>query len=149
MKRLIPYAVAALFLVSGCASRFSYHVPSRGHFFVVQEPGGKHCFTVVDSHAVEGYEEVFQWATPLAMGLPPEARPDFVFVEIVDGRTVEKYALYREGEILSAGRWSRVDAGWHYRWRIMYDPAHAVEFLKKGEPAARTNSGAAHRSGSS
>lgn len=145
MKRLIPYSVVTLFVVSGCASRSSYHVPSRGHFFVVQEPGGMHCLSVVDTHSIEGYEEVFQRAIPLAMGLPPKTMPDFEFVEIVDGRAVKKYALYREGEILSAGRWTRVDGDWHNRWRIMFDPAQAAEFLMKGDQSLQRTGADARR----
>jgi hypothetical protein len=143
MKWLLTCALTVLITASGCASRSSYAVPSSGRFFVVQEPGGKQHFTVVDSHAVEEYEEVFQQATPLAGGSASEAKADFEFVEIVDGRAVKQYALYRGGEIFSDGRWYRVDARWHYRWRIMYDPAHAAEFLKKGEPAGTDNGRAA------
>jgi hypothetical protein len=149
MKRLVPYALAALLAASGCASRSGYEVPVAGHFFVVQVPGGRKLYTAVDYHIVEGYEEVFRRAGPLAVGLPPEARADFEFVEIVDGRVVKTFALFRRGEVFSDGHWSRVDAAWHYRWRIMYDPTHAAESLEKGEPEARANPGAPSRTRSS
>jgi len=132
MKPFLLWVFAAMLLTPGCQHRAEYAVPPTGHFFFVQTPNGLQRFTIVDTQMVEGYAEAFRSAIPLASGLPSDAKADFEFTETLDGKILNKYALYRKGEILNNGRWYRVDATWHYRWRIMYDPEHAADFLQRG-----------------
>jgi len=137
VKSLSSFILVFLIGAAGCVSSPIYHVPSEGHFFNVRQKDGKNLFTVVDSHSVDSYQQVFLSAAPLREERPSDSKADFVFTEILDGKVIKEYVLYRDGEMLSAGQWFRVDAAWHYRWRIMYDPKRAAEDMKKDEPATK------------